>query len=320
VLSDVKGQDEAVRFLRCVVEDRFTDPLLLVGSEGVGRRFSALQAVKEVYCLGERESGCACPGCTQVDKGVHRDLTVLVGSETSPIKIDMIRELIDTAWRAPLIAPRRYILLDGVDHMTMEAANALLKTLEEPPEAARFLLMAESYAHVLSTIRSRCGKVSYRPLPDSFVLSVVSRFEKDDVKASIYARMGEGSVGRSLSYSDAGKLGLRDRVFALLQQALDGEIPGVFSAIDGIGKELPLGLRFTEHLLHDFLMVSTDPSRIINTDLKDEVQRLGGKAKLSVWLKFSDGLRKVVALYHRSTSINLPFHVKALFAETFFVV
>ncbi len=318
MLSDVKGQDEAVRFLHSLVEGRFTDPLLLLGDEGVGRRFSAIQAIKEVYCLADRESDCGCSACVQVERGVHPDLTVLTSTETTPIKVDTIRELVVTAWRAPTASSHRFLIIDGADRMTPEAANALLKTLEEPPTSARFILLAESQQLVLPTIRSRCGKVAYRPLPDSFVLSVLQRFEPDPGKASIYARMGEGSVGRSLSYSGAGKLGLRDRVFGLLRLALDGDIPGVFSAIDGIGKDLPLGLRFVEHLLHDLLMVSTDPTRLINTDLQEEIQRVGAKARLPVWIKFGEGVR-TVRERQRRTPINLPFHVKALFADTFLV-
>ena len=318
MLSDVKGQDEAVHFLRSLVEGRFTDPLLLLGDEGVGRRFSALQVVKEVYCQAERGSGCGCAPCVQVDRGVHPDLTVLTATETAPIKVDTIRDLITSAWRSPIAATFKFIIVDGADRMTPEASNALLKTLEEPPETARFFLLAESQHHVLPTIRSRCGKVSYRTLPDSFVLSVVQRFEPDNVKASIYARMGEGSVGRSLSYSGAGKLGLRDRVFALLRLALDGDIPAVFSAIDGIGKDLPLGLRFVEHLLHDLHMVSIDPTRLINTDLREEIRSVGARTKLPTWIKFGEGLRAVRERLRR-TPINLSFHVKTLFATTFLV-
>ena len=319
MLTDVKGQDEAVLFLRRLVEDRFTDPLLLVGEEGVGRKFSAVQAIKEIFCQLDREANCPCAGCLQVDKQCHPDLLTISAPADKWIGVDTVRSMIEIVWEAPTLASRRFVVIEGVDRMTMEAANALLKTLEEPPPRARFILLTESYQRVIPTIRSRCGKISYRPLPDSFVLSVLSRFEKDPGKASIYARMGEGSVGRSISYLGAGRLALRDRVLGILQLALAGDIPRLFSAIDDLKDDLPLALRLVEHLLHDLLMVSTAPDRMINLDQHEAVQKLRDGAKLSVWTKLGAGAREVRERYRR-TRINLSFHVKALFADTFSVV
>ncbi len=315
MLSEVQGQDQAVRFLRRLVEDRFTDPLLLVGEEGVGRRFSALQAIKEVFCLLDRQPGCKCGGCVQVDRNCHADFNFIAAGDDK-IKIDTIRDLLQRSWNGPSVSNRRFVMIDGVDRMTNEAANALLKTLEEPSPLTRFLLLSESYEAVLPTIRSRCGKISYRPLADSFVLSVVQRFEKDPVKASIYARMGEGSVGRSVSYAGVGKLALRDRVLDLLQLGLDGDIASLFSMIDKMNTdaELPLALRFVEHLLHDILMVPLAPDHMINLDQRETIQKLRGKAKLPVWTKLCEGVRAVRDLY-RWSPINLSFHVKELFAS-----
>jgi DNA polymerase-3 subunit delta' len=298
-----------------MIEDRFTDPLLLCGEEGVGRRFSALEAVKEVFCQRGRKSGCECPGCLQVREGCHPDLTVILAG-ADKIKVDTIREAIDLSWIAPTVAPRRFIVIDGADRMTPEAANALLKTLEEPPPLARFLLLCESYHRVIPTIRSRCGKISYRPLADDLVLSVLPQGARGDGKASIYARMGEGSVGRSATYLGTGKLSLRDQVFSLVQSALDRDIAGVFSKIDTIGADLPLALRFIDHLLHDILMAPYDANRMINLDRKEDVLKLSSGAGLLAWVKLGEGARSVWEVY-RDTRINLAFHVKALFADTF---
>lgn len=315
MLSDVQGQPEAVLFLRSLVSGKFNDPLLLVGDEGTGRRFSVVQAVKEVFCQEDRDAACRCGSCTQIDRGVHPDLLTVAAGDDKLIKVDTVREVIALAWERPSIASHRFIMIDGADRMTPEAGNAFLKVLEEPPPLTRFVLLAESYAHVLGTIRSRCGKVAYRALPESFVLSVLRRVEPDDGKASIYARMGEGSVGRSVTYCMAGRLGLRDRSFKLIQLALDGDLPSLFSTVDSIGPDLPLALRFVEHLLHDLLMISIAPDRVINLDLKEEVQRARGRAKLEVWERLGAGVRAVLAR-HRRTRIALPFHVKALFADT----
>ncbi len=320
MLSDVKEQDEAVLFLRRVVEGRFTDPLLLVGEEGTGRRYSAVQAIKEVFCQRDREADCPCGGCLQIDRGCHPDLTLVATPDDEWIKVDTIRDVIELAWTGPTVAPRRFFLIDGADRMTNEAANALLKTLEEPPALSHFILLTESYQRVIPTIRSRCGRISYRPLPDSFVLSVLHRFAEDPGKAFVYARMGEGSVGRSVSYLGAGRLALRDRVLAILQLALNGDVPSLFSTIDSIAPDLPLALRFLDQVLHDLFIVTTSPDRMINMDQRENVQRLLKRAKLTVWTRLGEGARSVREQHRRSKgSINLSFHVKELFANTFSV-
>jgi DNA polymerase-3 subunit delta' len=316
VLTDVKHQDDAVLFLRRLVDGRFNDPFLLVGEEGTGRRFSAIQAIKEIFCQLDREPGCPCAGCLQVDLGCHPDLTTISTPDDKWIRVETIRDMIELAWVSPTVASRRFVIIDGVDRMTNEAANALLKTLEEPPQSTRFILLSESYQRVIPTIRSRCGKISYRPLPDSFVLSVIQRFENDPDKASIYARMGEGSVGRAISYLGGGRLALRDRVLVVLQLALDRDVPSLFSTIDSISTDLPLALRFVEHLLYDLLIVATFPDRMINLDQREAVRKLREAAKLSVWAKLGGEVRRIRERY-RSTRINLSFHVKTLFAETF---
>ena len=81
MLEEVREQAEGVYFLRQVVQRKLTTPLLLLGESGVGRRFSVLQAIKEVFCTGTRAVGCLCIDCTQVTEGTHADCTVLSPAE-----------------------------------------------------------------------------------------------------------------------------------------------------------------------------------------------------------------------------------------------
>ena len=316
MLAEVQGQDEGVRYLRRVVEGKFTSPLMLVGEEGTGRRFSAIHAVKETFCVGTREPGCTCLHCEQIDQQIHPDVTVLSAPEDKEIKVDEVRDLIALTMDYPSLAPVRYLIVDGADRMTSAAANSILKTLEEPPSTARFILLTEHYERVIPTIRSRCAKVPYRLLPETFVLSVLHRFEHDHAKALVFARMGEGSVGRAIRHWGSGHLGLRDRVYTFLQHGLVGDLPSLFSAIDAVGNDLPLGLRLLEQLLHDVLMIAHDPTRLINTDIAEGIGRLRDGAKPEVWARFSKSIRDIRDR-HRTTRTNLAFHLKTHFAETF---
>lgn len=316
MLAEVTGQDEGVRFLRRVVSGEYTSPLLIVGDEGVGRRFATLQVAKEIFCVGEKVAECKCFACRQIDEGVHSDLVHVSPLDDKEIGVDQIRSVVDDADAYPSMAAVKIFLIDGVDRMTPAASNALLKTLEEPPATSRFFLLAEDANRVIPTIRSRCGRVRFRRLPESFIVSRVQQFESDGTKALVYGRMAEGSVGRAIRFWGSGKLGLRDRVISLLSAGVNGDLPSIFSIVAGLDKELPLSLRFLDQLLHDLLMLRHEPARMIHMDVVESLKTVREKLSDSVWAKLSAGL-KVLNARSRASRINLPFHVQALFVDAF---
>lgn len=317
MLDEVREQPEGVRFLRRVIERKFISPLLLVGDEGVGRRFSVIQATKEMFCSGTKAPGCPCSDCLQIDHGSHPDLLVLL-PDNGEIKVGPVRDAVVAAGSFPMLAPLKVIVIDGADKMNAASANALLKTLEEPPRTVQFFLLAESAAKVIPTIRSRCGLVRYRPLPGPFVQSILQRSDDDFKKALVIARLSEGSVGRAVQYLGAGRLAFRDKVFGFLRLALEKNVPGLFSSIDSVEKELPLALRFLEQLAHDVIMVRTLPDHVLNDDLREDLVKLRDRTPSEeVWHKLLEGVRELREKIR--SRIFLPFHIKNLFAQTFWV-
>ena len=314
MLDEVREQPNGVRFLRRVVEGKFTSPLLLLGDEGVGRRFSVLQATREMFCSESKVAGCQCASCYQLNEGIHPDLMVLF-PENGEVKVAGIRDLVQATKSYPSMAPVKVFVIDGADRMNPASANALLKTLEEPPEFARIFLLAETASKVLPTILSRCGLVQYRGLSMAFITEVLSKSEDDEVKVAVLARMSEGSLGMAVQYMGSGRLALRDKVFNLLPLAIHGNIPGIFSSVDALEKELALALRFLEQLVHDVILVRVYPSHVIHTDLAENLTQVADKGSKVNWHKLLDDIR---ALRERiRTRIFLPFHVKNLFAQAF---
>lgn len=316
MLSDVREQAEGVRFLQRVVDQHFTSPLLLVGMEGVGRRFSVVQAAKEMFCSGTHQTGCTCYNCVQMDLGVHPDFSLFVPETGKDIGVEVVRALVAFADTCPTMASTRVLVVDGVDRMTGAAATALLKVLEEPPPMVRFFLLAESKTRVLPTIQSRCGVVSYTALSDSLLLSILSKFEPDEAKARVIARLSEGSVGRAVYYWGSGRILLRDKAVVLLQLAVKRDVATLFSVVDSVEKELPQVLLFLTQLLHDILLVATIPTRLINLDLILELTRLSQKVPARRWLDILISIRELQARFGQ-TKVQLPFHLKTLFARAF---
>jgi DNA polymerase III subunit delta' len=312
LLSQIKGQPEAVAYLKKVVEGRLSSPLLLVGDEGVGRRFSVVQTVKEIFSGGDAKSH----HCFQIDQGVHVDFTCVAPEAGKEIGVDTMRDVIRKAYDFPMISPKRFIVIDGADRMTSAAANAFLKTLEEPPKLTQFFLIAESAEAVLPTIRSRCGKVRYKRLSEAFIVEALQDFVPDAAKALVYARLAEGSIGRAFLFYGSNRLELRDRAFGLLKVGLGGDLSSLFLAVDALKDDLPLGIRFLELVLYDLAMLSQDPTRITNLDLIEELRVVGAQIGASRVRSLHQGLR-VVQDRSQSTKINLAFHVKACLAAVF---
>lgn len=306
MLSEVQGQNEAVAFLRRSVEGRFTSPLLLVGPEGIGRRHAVLSAAKEHFSTAS--------DVFQISRGVHPDVVTVQPEDDKDIGIEAVRDLIQVTSAYPSIAPVRYVILDGADRLTAPAANAFLKTLEEPPSPTRFFLLAQDLTQVLPTIRSRCGLVRCSPLSEEFVVSFLRQHTDDAGKALVYARLAEGSVGRALQYLGAGRLALRDEMLSLLKLGLNKDISSIFSAVTKVGTSLRLGLRFLEHLLHDLVMLPYDTTAVTNIDILDELgvlHRQLGAARIE---RLVSGFGAVRSL---NGSVNLAFHVKSYFANVF---
>lgn len=314
MLSEIRHQEAATRFLRRVASGALVSPLLLAGPSGVGKRHSLLCLMREILCTGTRAANCPCAGCYQVQRNLHSDIHVVTADKHIDVK--EIRALIVEAHNCPSASKFSVFILDGADRFTTEAADALLKTLEEPPVTSRFFLLAEDLSRVPLTIRSRCGVVTYRRLPDDFILSIVQRSEEDPTKALVYSRMGDGSAGRAIDYCNASRLVLRDQVVKALHASVEKDLWAVFSLVDAMKKDLELAAQFMEQVIHDVLICGLDPLRATNVDVTDTLVALGTKVPMAAWVKLA---RKVGALRDTANkvSVNLSFQFKTVLAESF---
>lgn len=312
MLAAVQHQSEGTRYLRRFVEGSLHGPLLLLGPSGVGRRFAAMQAITELFCTGTKADSCRCASCYQIPRAIHPDLKFLDGSAN----IEAIREFLSSVSEYPSCAPWKCFVVDGIDHIKALQADVFLKTLEEAPALSRFILLGENKARILPTILSRCGLVRFQTLPDEFVLSVVQRHEEDASKALVYSRMGEGSAGKAVGYCLAGKLTLRDQALKILQVSAEKDFLVTFSQIDLMGDDLPMGLKLMEQLIHDVLMVSLDPMRVINVDLSQQLLNLSRKLPGKNWVTLSRGLQSIQE-QAQIVTVNLKFQTKTALAEAF---
>jgi len=232
------------------------------------------------------------------------------------IGVGFVRDLIRDTNTYPTLARRKVFFVDGCDRFTVAAANAFLKTLEEPPPTVRLFLSARSSRRTLPTIRSRCAVVGYHRLPADFIASRLEQIEPDAQKALVYARLADGSLGRAINFKAQQKLMLRDKMVQILTAAVDGDLARTFIAIDDLGTDLPLGLTFLVTVVHDLLLLPHDPTGIVNLDAANALDKARSGFKPGAITLFWERLKVVLDRQDRAR-VNLSFQLKALFAGMF---
>lgn len=220
--SGVEGQNTAVGVLTAALHnDRLSHAWLFLGPEGVGREMAARRLAAALMCTG-RAAGSpadqvcgACSACARVDRGLHPDVHLLLSEAdavkrgriswtedrrpAADIKVDQVRTLRDALRMTAFEGGWRVAIIPQADRLRVEAANALLKTLEEPLPRSLLVLCAPEASSVLETLLSRCQRLAFAPLAEPLVRELlVTRHGMDGSAAAVLAGQSEGSMGLAL--------------------------------------------------------------------------------------------------------------------------
>ena len=167
--KEIYGQEKAITFLKKIVaSDTIAHSYLFTGTRGIGKTTTAIAFALSINCMDPVDGdGCKrCSSCKKIIDGNHPDLIFIEPDEDrKTIGINQIREINRHLAFPPVLEGYRIIIVDPAEKMTAEAANAFLKTLEEPPPHNIFILNVRDPGELLPTIISRCQKVPFKPLP-----------------------------------------------------------------------------------------------------------------------------------------------------------
>jgi DNA polymerase-3 subunit delta' len=196
----VIGHNWAVDLLRhAVTEGHPTHALLIVGLPNVGKGTLARSFVQALLCPEDRPPCGACRTCQLVTASTHPDLRWIEPQDGS-LKIDQVRELTRQLALAPVEGPWQIAVLDRFETATPGAANALLKTLEEPPPTVILVLLAQQAEALLSTIVSRCQIIALRPIPRSLIQQALTeQWKVEAEQARLLSHLCSGRLGWAVS-------------------------------------------------------------------------------------------------------------------------
>jgi len=262
-MQQIYGQKQAKELLtRSLAADRLAHAYLFQGPGGIGKQLFARKLAASINCSENNalESCGVCSSCKKMAAGSHPDF-LLVSPEKGAIKIAQVRELIKKLSFAPYEAETRVVLVEDVHTMRQEAANSLLKTLEEPPENNILILTADSAGNVLQTILSRCQTIPFYSLTtEETVKILLEQEEMDQQTALLLARLGEGSPGKALLLHNKDLISLRETLVTFLADSKSnrdsetGKLLLMAESLAALKKDLPHFLGLLRLWLRDNLV------------------------------------------------------------------
>jgi DNA polymerase-3 subunit delta' len=200
--KDIIGHERIKEHLQKAIEsNHVSHAYILTGEAGMGRKSLANAFAMTLLCeKGKSEPCMVCHACRQVMSGNHPDLIYLSHEKPGSMGVDDIREQVhDTIMIRPYSSYYKIYIVDEAEKMTVQAQNALLKTIEEPPAYAVIMLLTTNQEAFLPTVLSRCVQLKLKPLQDSVVTSYLTGSSGiAGSKAEIYAAFARGNLGRAI--------------------------------------------------------------------------------------------------------------------------
>lgn len=335
-LKDIVGQDRAVGILlRTLRRGKIPSSYLFAGESGIGKRLAAINLAKALNCLGEaqgaeneeRDACDECASCKKIDAGIHPDFLV-ISPESDQIRIEEIRAIDDVLSLKAFEGRYKIVIVDDADTMNQYAANAFLKTLEEPPGNSLIILISANPDRLPDTIRSRCSRVNFTPLSLEACEEVIKKFisrqaapvgrktgksarskaersasplSEDDQLATL-VRLSMGRPGDAIS----GDL-LEERAWgvSLLKAMLNRDKDGWASK-----EEMKKWFDFVLILLRDMavMKMGRDERDLINTDLKEYIKRLSSRMDLKVIIECYQRLNTLKGYFNFNLNKSLTWN------------
>ncbi|MBI5181767.1 MAG: DNA polymerase III subunit delta' [Nitrospirae bacterium] len=254
--NNIIGHDKIIgRLKKALEKNEFASAYLFFGDESIGKRLTAIAFARAMNCLTAAADACgACISCQKIEKGIHPDVRIIApeaemavaetnteskGSEkkSKVIKIEQIRAIQNEMAYPPFEGKKRVFIIDNADRMNTEAANSLLKTLEEPARDSIIILVTSRPGYLPHTIISRCQGVRFAAPPTYAVKRLLMERGADENEASLIASITQGRIGAALNIDHNANKEKRGEYLHVFSIALHGSAGEIFSLSEKYAKE-----------------------------------------------------------------------------------
>jgi len=277
--NQIFNQELAERIIKNAWESRrLASSYLFFGPTGTGRLFLAHSLAKTVNCEARSFPPCLiCPSCIKIENNNHPDVHYFQKENSSFIKIEQIHQMQREIYLHPFEAEFKVFIILNAEDLTDEAANCLLKVLEEPPGASLIILIASDLRRIFPTIISRCQKIRFNSKDRGEAEIILNRdYHMDRGLSHFLAFAFEGRLGEALKFKDRNILSEKNQIirdFIISPNLL-------FNKFDSKDKEkLNWILKILVSCIRDIylLKIGADKNELINQDIKDQLSTLAEK-------------------------------------------
>ena len=309
---------------RAVAQGRIAQGLIFAGPRGVGKHQFAMALAQAVNC--ERPvNGDSCGECVNCRKFAAREFTDVktITPDGQFIKIEQTREMSKTAYFKPYEGRRRVFILDEAERLKEQAANSILKTLEEPPSTSLLILLTAKPYALLQTIRSRCQMMNFAPLSYAELEAFLkANYKRPIDETRLLARLARGSIGRALEI-DLGEYKEKRKTILEVIEALSlkRDTVRLLSAAEYFGRKLEKEeferqMELLLILLEDLLYVKLgeDVERLTNADITKQLERVAETASIEQIMDWAEKIEDVLRNLPRN--INRHLAMEAAFVLT----
>lgn len=264
-------------------EKNFPHAIIFSGIEGIGKRKIAEVFATALLCenLQGGEPCGTCPSCKLMNGKSHPDFYIVEPEETKTtrnIKIGQIRNLQSQVALKPVQADRRIVIIDGAEFMKKEAANCLLKTLEEPQSQTIFILITANRAGLLMTVRSRCVTINFERLTDAEIKAELLKREIESDRAEKLSIIAGGSLGRAIKLSESGGYEIRESALDFLERICLAKISNEDIFTNGAQisewtrEQFSDFVTYIQKILRDIFLL--DAAKLYNPDLELRLKQI----------------------------------------------
>ena len=286
--KDVVGHKDILKYISSAVENnRVSHAYILNGERGSGKKMLANLFAMTLLCeTGDNEPCGKCHSCKQAESGNHPDIIRVTHEKPNSISVDDIRTQVNnTVDIKPYQGPYKVYIIPQADMMTPQAQNAILKTIEEPPSYAVFLLLTENAETLLPTINSRCVMLKLRNIKDTLIKKyLMENLEIPDYKADMCTAFAQGNMGRAIMLANSDHFNeIREEAVQLLKHISEMELNEIVAAVKNISV---YKLEITDYLdiimiwYRDVLLYKAT-KEIDKVVFKDQLQRIKEQARKS---------------------------------------